>query len=136
MTTLTFTSERRIEARDVTAAVAATADSHHGVLWLSSPHTTVALVVNEADTDLLEDLERLAAELLSPLEPFTHARCGNPNASAHFVAALLGRECLIAVENGQLSLGTHQRVLLIELDGPKQRRLEIRSLGSFREEVA
>lgn len=117
-----------VEARDVTEQVRAVVAGFSGVAWLSCPHTTTALVVNEADDDLLRDLERVASSLLLPLEPFSHARRGNANASAHLAAALFGRECLVRVAHGELALGEHQRLVLLELDGPRRRRVEVHEL--------
>jgi len=135
MNTVDVETRRSVEAVDVTPLLAGAADIADGVLWISSPHTTAAVIVNEADADLLADVERTAAELLVPLEPFSHARNANPNAAAHLMAALLGRECLVLVSGGELALGEHQRVLLIELDGPKQRRLDVRALAVGAPEV-
>lgn len=128
MTTVEITTERGIRAHDITPLVQRAASVADGVVWISCPHTTTALLVNESDAELLDDLERMASVLLDPLEPFSHAREGNPNASAHLMAALLGRECLVRVSGGELALGVHQRVLLLELDGPKVRRVDVQSL--------
>jgi secondary thiamine-phosphate synthase enzyme len=118
-----------VEARDITEFVQRDLRLQDGVVWVSSPHTTAAVLINEADENLLRDLERLASCLLDPLEPFSHARCGNPNASAHLVAALIGRGCLIRVSDGKLAMGPNQRVLVLELDGPKTRRLDIQPIS-------
>lgn len=135
MSVVEVTTGAGVQALDVTELVQAAAEIADGVVWVCTRHTTTAVLVNEADLDLLGDLERTAASLLRPLEPFDHARRGNPNASAHLMAALLGRECLVRVTDGALALGEHQRVLLLELDGPKTRRLEVRPLSTASQEV-
>jgi len=136
VTHVEVTTTRPVEALDVTDIVAASARIGEGVLWVSTPHTTTAVLVNEAEEDLLGDLERMAATLLLPLEPFAHARRGNPNAASHLMAALLGRECLVRVSGGRLALGRHQRILMLELDGPKRRRIEAHVLVEAPREVA
>jgi secondary thiamine-phosphate synthase enzyme len=50
-----------------------------------------------------------------------HDRVDN-NAQAHIKAAILGPSETIAVENGDLVLGTWQGIILVELDGPRARR--------------
>jgi secondary thiamine-phosphate synthase enzyme len=115
-------SERRIEAWDITDLVSSR-ELRDGFLWLHCPHTTCALLLNEADEALLGDLERAAATLLEPLEPFSHARKGNPNAASHIFSGLLGSQLLLRVRDGELELGTHQRILFLELDGPRRRRV-------------
>jgi secondary thiamine-phosphate synthase enzyme len=135
MSRVEVVTERGVEARDITQLVQRAARVVDGVVWVSCPHTTTAVLVNEADEDLLRDLERMARTLLDPLEPFSHARRGNPNASAHLMAALLGGECLVRVSGGELALGPHQRVLLLELDGPKSRQVDVHPLITATEEI-
>lgn len=103
------------------------ADAHF--LWVFAPHTTVALLLSEADAAMLADLERTASSLLAPLEPFSHARNGNPNAAAHILSALAGTQLLLPVADGALQLGVWQRLILLELDGPKERELRVSALG-------
>jgi secondary thiamine-phosphate synthase enzyme len=120
-------TSRRIEARDVTELVAKQ-ELRDGIHVVSTPHTTAAVLLSEADEDLLRDLERAAGELLRPLEPFAHARQNNPNAAAHIFASLAGTQLLVEVEAGQLVLGRYQRLCFLELDGPRRRRLRLRQL--------
>lgn len=115
-------SNRRVEAQDITELVR-TQELQDGFLWLSCLHTTCALLLNEADEELFEDLERTAEELLAPFEPFSHTREDNPNAAAHLFSSLLGSQLLVRTQYGELQLGTYQRILFLELDGPRQRRV-------------
>ncbi|MEM2787068.1 MAG: secondary thiamine-phosphate synthase enzyme YjbQ, partial [Archaeoglobaceae archaeon] len=50
------------------------------------------------------------------------------NAEAHIKASLLGNSVLIPFENGKLQLGTWQRVLFLEFDGPRTRKVFVRVL--------
>lgn len=122
MTEIEVTSSQLIEAQDITETVC-NRELQDGFLWLFCPHTTCALLLNEADEELFEDLERTAEKLLTPLEPFSHARKDNPNAAAHLFSSLLGSQLLVRVQDGELQLGTYQRILFLELDGPQQRRI-------------
>jgi secondary thiamine-phosphate synthase enzyme len=117
-------TERSRHAIDVTDRVVAHA-SGDGFIWLSCPHTTAALILSEADRDLLDDLERTTAELLAPLEPFTHHRNNNPNGAAHVLSSLLGTTLLLRLHRGSLQLGNYQRIVLVELDGPKTRTVQL-----------
>jgi secondary thiamine-phosphate synthase enzyme len=115
-------TERPIQALDVTDAIAA----HRwpdGWLILSAPHTTAALVLGENDPEMLEDYERVAAGLPTPFEPFKHHRNDNPNAAAHIISSFAGTQLILPVERGAIRLGTWQRIILIELDGPKSRTI-------------
>lgn len=127
MKDIVIESKRAIEALDVTDRIPVLAGA--AFLWLATPHTTAALVLCEADEEMLEDIERAAAALPRPLEPFHHARDGKPNAPAHLVSALAGTQLLLPVCDGRLGLGTWQRVVFLELDGPKRRRLLVSAIG-------
>ena len=59
---------------------------------------------------------------------YRHDR-GNGNAHAHLRAALLGNSVMIPVEKGRLELGTWQRILFLEFDGPRRRRISVRIVG-------
>jgi secondary thiamine-phosphate synthase enzyme len=53
-----------------------------------------------------------------------HDRIDN-NAHAHIKAALLGPSELVPVQSGGLLLGTWQRLILMEFDGPRKRRVSV-----------
>ena len=119
---LELTTSRRLEAIDITERIASMVHPD-GFVWIGCPHTTCALVICEADRDMLADLEKAASLLFAPMEPFTHRRNNNPNASAHLVSAFAGSQLLIPVSDGRMQLGTYQRLVFIELDGPTELRI-------------
>jgi secondary thiamine-phosphate synthase enzyme len=93
-------------------------------------HSTAALVVNETDDpnigmDLITALARSVPEHAGWL----HDRIDD-NAHAHIKAALLGPSELLAVHAGALVLGTWQRLILLEFDGPRQRQVSVQLLSS------
>ena len=107
---------------DVTAqiqrAIAGSGGGDAVLVWV--PHTTAAVVVNEnADPDVRRDL--LAAyEAMVPDVDFRHAE---GNSDAHLLATLLGTQVMVPLDEGRLRLGTWQGIFLVELDGPRSRRL-------------
>jgi len=131
MIELSLATERKVQALDVTEAV------HErtwpdGFLWVGCPHTTAAIIVGESDPDMLADYERVATELFAPFEPFRHHRNDNPNAAAHLVSSLAGAQLLLPVVDGRVQLGTYQRLIFLELDGPKPARtLRIGSVAAI-----
>ena len=118
---IVLTTHREREAIDVTDLVASVLHPD-GFAWVSCPHTTCALVLCEADSDMLADIEKAAGRLLAPIEPFAHHRNDNPNAAAHLWSALAGTQLLIPIRGGEMQLGLYQRIVFIELDGPRERR--------------
>jgi len=102
-----------------------------GIAFLSVPHTTCGLALNEDERGLREDIRRLAQKLLEPLasaKPFLH-NCVDDNAQAHLTSILLGHSVAVPVLRHSLDLGTWQSVFLIEMDGPRSRTLRIQILG-------
>jgi len=122
-------SARRIEARDVTDLLLAQV-LPDGFAWCATQHTTAALLVCEGDPDMLLDIERTAEGLFAPFEPFQHRRNNNPNAAAHLVSSAFGTQLVFPVVDGRIQLGPWQRVVFLELDGPRQRTILVGSLAA------
>jgi secondary thiamine-phosphate synthase enzyme len=88
-------------------------------------HSTAAVVVNEFNDpnigkDVLSALDRAVPDHAGWL----HDRIDD-NAHAHIKATLLGPSELVPVKDGDLLLGTWQRILLVELDGPRSRQISV-----------
>ena len=122
MRRIEVTSERVVQALDVTELITAH-DWPDGWLILSVPHTTAALILGESDPEMLEDYEKVAVGLPAPFEPFRHHRNDNPNAAAHIISSFAGTQLILPIVESQVVLGTWQRIILIELDGPKTRTI-------------
>ncbi|HEX4207254.1 MAG TPA: YjbQ family protein, partial [Ktedonobacteraceae bacterium] len=86
-------------------------------------HTTCALTT--ADLDPGTDLDLLQAlRKLLPQMSYRHPH--NPeHAPDHLLSSLIGPSVTIPYVNHRLALGTWQRVILVELDGPRQRTVHI-----------
>ena len=90
-------------------------------------HATAAIVVNENDdpnvcVDVLDLLDRLI-----PAGVWRHDKVDG-NAASHIQATILGPSETIPVRGGKLLLGTWQAVMLVELDGPRDRRIVVTTL--------
>ena len=101
-----------------------------GLALVYTPHTTVALLLCEDDDELRHDLIHAAEGWLADCRPFTHNRNNNPNAEAHILSAFGGSRLLVAIESGKPNLGTYQHILLVELDGPKQREIRCQTIAA------
>ena len=125
MTEFRIRTRAKREMIDVTARVAeivARADLAEGLCSVYTPHATAAIVVNENDdpnvcVDVLDALDRLV-----PAGVWRHDRVDG-NAASHIQATILGPGETIPVRDGKLLLGTWQAVMLVELDGPRDRRV-------------
>jgi len=94
-----------------------------GMCHLLVLHTTAALTT--ADLDPGTDLDLLDAfEAMVPKLRYRHPH--NPGHVAdHILSALIGTSVALPFQNGKLLLGTWQRVVLIELDGPREREVAV-----------
>ena len=104
-------------------------------------HTTCALLINEWESGALEDFRRRLASLVPSEEGYLHddleLRTENvevaherPNGRAHVAQMLLGATShAIPVTGGDPLLGRWQRLLLLELDEPKERRIVFHVFG-------
>ena len=109
--TIDIRTAHKIEVLNVTQQIADLVRGvEDGLAYISVPHTTAALIINEDDAELRVDIANTAAHLLDDLEPFTHARKGNPNAAAHIFSALAGASLTLAVEGGRLD-GTYAAIV-------------------------
>lgn len=95
-----------------------------GICSVYVAHATAAIVINENDDpNVCIDVLDLLAKLV-PEGVWRHDRVDN-NAAAHIKAAILGPGETIPIRDGGLLLGTWQAIMLVELDGPKERRVVV-----------
>ncbi len=116
------------EVLDITEEVAASLPPENGLCVVTILHTTAAL--STADLDPGTDLDMLDAfAAMMPKLQYRHPH--NPaHVPDHILATLIGPSLSLPVVRGRLVLGTWQRVVLIELDGPRERKIECMFLPS------
>jgi len=141
-----FRTDGGLSVRDITDEVKeAVYESgiSDGVACVYSPHTTCCVRVNEFEQGFLEDFATLLRRLVPNDHYYAHddwdRRIENicpedmemGNGHAHCMAMLLGTAGeSIPVCDGDLSLGTWQRVLFIELDRQRERRWIVQVVGT------
>ncbi|MGC9071685.1 MAG: secondary thiamine-phosphate synthase enzyme YjbQ [Acidilobus sp.] len=124
-------SSSRFEVLDVTDEIQSwltMIKAIDGIALISVPHTTAALTINEAEGGLKHDIVDAAKGLFNPDAPWKHNLVDN-NAHAHLTSIFIGPFQCAPVEEGRLRLGTWQRVLLIEMDGPRSRTVNVKYVG-------
>lgn len=114
------------EVVDITEIVNQIFSNHNqtnGLCVLFVKHTTACITT--ADLDPGTDLDMLDAfDAIMPKLHYRHPH--NPShVTDHILASLIGSSITVPVKNGELDLGTWQRVVLIELDGPRERTLSL-----------
>ena len=123
-------SQQAIEITESVREVVRRSRVREGLCHVMVLHSTAAVVVNETDdpnigADVIQALSRAVPEHAGWL----HDRIDD-NAHAHIKATLLGPSELLAVHGGELVLGTWQRLLLVEFDGPRQRSVAVTVLAA------
>jgi len=114
----------RLSIRDITERVEnALPDDASGTATVFVRHTSAAVTVNEAESRLLEDFETVLSDLV-PDEGWHHDELDS-NADSHVRSFLVGPDVTVPVAAGSLDLGTWQRVLFVECDGPRERTVEV-----------
>src|SRR5579863_6814225 len=125
MQKITIKTRSKREVLDITDTVETLLEKNHakatGICNLFILHTTAALTT--ADLDPGTDLDMLDAfDIMVPKLDYRHEH--NPeHVPDHILSAMIGTSVSLAVESGLLLLGTWQRVVLIELDGPREREM-------------
>ncbi|PIR96486.1 MAG: hypothetical protein COT92_00855 [Candidatus Doudnabacteria bacterium CG10_big_fil_rev_8_21_14_0_10_42_18] len=99
-----------------------------GLVHVFVKHTTCAITT--ADLDPGTDLDMLEAfEEIVPKLNYRHPH--NPgHVGDHIMSAIIGPDVTVPITNGELDLGTWQRVVLVELDGPRNREVVVSIIAS------
>jgi len=95
-----------------------------GLLFLFVPHSTAALLLTENEEGLKQDWLEFFKKITAGID-FRHNQIDD-NAVAHLLSGLVGQGRVLAIENGKLVRGIWQNIFLVELDGPRTRRLVIK----------
>ena len=118
-------TRKKIEVIDITRQVEKAvieSDIEHGICLIFTLHTTTGIVVNESEPGLTQDITKLMTSLVPQGAGYLHDM-NDGNAHAHLQAMLLGNSAVIPVEHKKLILGTWQKILFVELDGPRRRKV-------------
>jgi len=99
-----------------------------GICLINSPHSTTAIIVNEHESGLMKDFLRKVREEFPRGAGWQHDRVDD-NANAHLASVFLGHSKTLPIRHGRLERGTWQNIFLLELDGPRTRRVLLEVMG-------
>ena len=126
MKTITVTTKKNDQIVDITEVIEThlrEAPGEDGLCSIFVSHTTCALTT--ADLDPGTDLDLLNA-LRHVLPQLSYRHPHDPSHTPdHLLSSIIGPSVAIPYQNRRLLLGTWQRVILVELDGPRQRTLHV-----------
>lgn len=127
----TCQTKQSIDLVDITSEVrriVSESGVSEGIALVFSPHTTAAILVNENEPRLVEDLKGALKEVIPWNRSYAHNTIDS-NAPSHIVGAIMGCSATFLVNQGQIDLGTWQSIFLAELDGPRTRTVKVKVIG-------
>ena len=126
-TTITVKTKAKTELIDISSEIQHLVRSQgfaDGLCMLYVPHTTAAVTINEsADPSVRSDILMVLNKIVPWEAGYRHLEGNSP---AHVKATLVGASEMIAIENGNLVLGTWQGIFFCEFDGPRTRNMHVR----------
>jgi secondary thiamine-phosphate synthase enzyme len=122
------------DVTDHVRSVVSKSSVRHGQVTVSTPHTTTTLVINESETGFLNDFRRAIDAVVPEDAYYEHddhsIRTENLeedeyiNGHSHVRQLIVGQPTVtIPVVDGEVLLGRWQRVMFVELDQSRTRRL-------------
>jgi secondary thiamine-phosphate synthase enzyme len=121
-------------------SIVADSGCHSGFVNIQSLHTTAAIIVNENEPLLIQDMKRMLERHAPRKAKYRHddfsIRTINmqpgelANGHAHCKALLLSPAQTLNFAHGQLIIGRWQRIFFIELDCARDRTVSVMILGA------
>jgi secondary thiamine-phosphate synthase enzyme len=128
MKKITIQTQQEKAVIDITSQVSEIIGQESGVAHLFLQHTSAAISTADMDpggTDL--DYLNAWQEIMPDLD-YNHPH--NPeHMPDHILATTIGPSLAVPIQNGQLQLGTWQKIVLCEFNGPRERTILITQTG-------
>ena len=101
-----------------------------GLVLVNAMHITASVFINDDESGLHHDFE-VWLEKIAPEKPHSQYRHNGfeDNADAHIKRSVMGRETVVAITEGQLDLGTWERIFYYDFDGRRAKRVLIKVIG-------
>ena len=132
-TEFSIRSSQPIQLLDLTDSVAALVKGvKEGICLVYLPHATAGIIVNEYEPNIEQDFLEFFSKLVPKSAEWKHNKIDD-NAEAHLKSALAGPSATVPVADGKLVLGTWQRILLCEFDGPRRRRFQVQVVSATKD---
>jgi len=126
---ISVSSQNRYQLIDITDEVekiATESKVKNGICLVFVPHSTAAIIFTENESGLKSDWLKILKKEVEGMS-FEHDRIDD-NADSHILSGLLGQGKTLPIEGGRIVRGTWQQIFLVELDGPRTRRVVIKTI--------
>jgi len=124
-------TRNRTELVDITGSIEGImlkSEVKNGLCIIHSVHSTTAIILNEHEAGLAKDIVKKIEQDFPKGAGWLHDRVDD-NADAHLASSFIGPTRVFPVQNGRLVRGTWQNIFLLELDGPRTRRITVEVMG-------
>ena len=126
---LEFDTSKRNDLIDITAEVSAAVSRsriENGLCCLYVPHATSGVTINEnADPSVKLDIIKKLETMVPRGENYTHTE---GNSDSHVKSSIIGTTLTMIIEDGNLILGTWQGIFFCEFDGPRSRKIYVKTI--------
>jgi len=128
-TTINVKTGSRTDMVDITASVQkelSKSGVDDGFCIVYVAHTTAGVTINEgADPAVCHDILSTLNKLVPKDPSYRHME---GNSDSHMKASIMGSSVTVMVENGRLVLGTWQKIFFCEFDGPRTRKVYVKTI--------
>ena len=126
--TIELATKQKRQVIDITGLIEEKLPTQTGLANIFIKHTTAAITTADLDPGTDQDF----LDFLNAITPDVKWRHPHDpgHAPDHLLASLIGPSVSLPFENGKLTLGTWQRIILVELDGPRTRQIELNFINT------
>jgi secondary thiamine-phosphate synthase enzyme len=100
-----------------------------GIIAVTSLHVNCAIIINDEEPGLLEDIDEWLSRMAPANESYRHQGRFESNAGIHMQRLLLHHQVIVPFSEGRLDLGPWQWVLFVELDGLRPKKISLKIIG-------
>jgi secondary thiamine-phosphate synthase enzyme len=128
---ISVSTKNRTELIDITRNVeeiTRKSGIRNGLCLIHAVHSTVAIIVNENESGLTKDIVKKIQQDFPKGAGWLHDMVDD-NADAHLASSFISPSRIFPVRDGRLVRGTWQNMFLLELDGPRTRRVSVEVMG-------
>ncbi|MCP4681717.1 MAG: YjbQ family protein [Desulfobacterales bacterium] len=122
-------TKSRIQMLDITASVQKEVSRigvDDGICVVYVPHTTAGISINEgADPAVCHDIITKLNDIVPADAGYRHME---GNSDSHIKTSIMGSSATVLIESGRLVLGTWQRIFFCEFDGPRSRKVYVKTM--------
>lgn len=142
---LKYNTQKSLDIMDITSdieKIISSADIKTGTVTIFTKHTTTAIKINENEAGFFKDFRKFCAAFAPADKAYHHNDLENRdpatmcdgeeclNGHSHLLQMFVGTASeTIPVIDGEMQLGTWQRILFIELDHAREREVMVTLMG-------